>query len=327
MPRFLNMITIILTAYINTLLVCPVIMVIDYVHPLTEAHAWASSFLIAAQLNDTWANQVTTLAFALMAAGGLIFLISNYIPPLRWLMRILMGGSTPSANEQAAIESALEYLSKKSGIPMDEIHKKYTFSVERAGDLNAWAYGTRDIAITTLLLRNASTPMLAACIAHEMGHHEHGDTNFLLILSGINLTAIICNYFIIFLIKILNLLRFIPILGILTMLLALCFAAVTWIYCFLRRVPLFLLENFFNRQIEFQADAHAVKLGLGAEAIELMKFFRDIYGNGSIFSVLFIDHPRANSRIRHIEKLMERQQKEMAAIPTAAVPFSTPVIK
>ena len=307
MSCFWNTIMILFAAGINTLLVVPAVMIVNYVHPLTKPMAWAASFLTAVGAPVNYDNQILCLSIAFMAAGGTVYILAGYIPPLRSILRFIMGSLPANKRDKAVIDAALSHLCEKSGMTMEEIKKKYYFTVAETSLSNAWAFGTRDITITTGLLYQSSPRILSAVIAHEMGHHINGDTHFYLFYNGMWRSTWLCIQIIRAATFLLGLLRFLPVIGIVCALLTWVPAIMSWIFCILQRVPQALLENFLTRQVEYRADANIVKMGLGEEGIEMLQYFLKIGGDVSIFRLPFVDHPRTKSRIKHLQKLIEKQ--------------------
>ena len=80
-------------------------------------------------------------------------------------------------------------------------------------DLNAFAVGSNNIAVTLPLLTNLRTNEIAGILAHEMGHIQNRDTNTALLTSTMgsfgNLVIRIYSYITL----ILQLISFIPIIG------------------------------------------------------------------------------------------------------------------
>lgn len=318
-----NLLMILFAGWLNTLMVVPAVMIVNYVHPLTEPMAWASSLLTAVGAADTYDNRILCLAVAVMTAGGALYIIAGYIPPLRGLNRVLMGAVPPECfqDHNKTLNAALIHLSEKSGIPAEEIRKKYYFTIIEEGSPNAWAYGTRDISITTGLIGRASPRIVAATIAHEIGHHLIGDTYFATFYNGMWRSTWLCIQIIRAATFLLGLLRFLPVIGIVCALLTWVPAILSWIFYILQRIPQALLQNFFLRQSEFKADANIVKMGLGEEGIEMLQFFLKVCGDTSLFFLPFVDHPRTKSRIKHIQKLMEKQNGYVPA-PRAVLSVS-----
>lgn len=69
--------------------------------------------------------------------------------------------------------------------------------------------------------------------------------------------------------------------------------------------PSRLLSNLFSRKIESEADAYAIKIGLGNELIDGLYRLYYFYGNDPWWVIPFSDHPRLMGRIKKLQKRIE----------------------
>ncbi len=69
--------------------------------------------------------------------------------------------------------------------------------------------------------------------------------------------------------------------------------------------PSRLLSNLFSRKIESEADAYAIKIGLGNKLIDGLYRLYYFYGNDPWWVIPFSTHPRLMGRIKKLQKRIE----------------------
>ena len=201
-----------------------------------------------------------------------------------------------AAGEQ--LKQAMSIVCRKAGLDMDD----YNLYVCNVKDLNAFAVGSNNIAVTLPLLTNLRTNEIAGILAHEMGHIQNRDTNTALLTSTMgsfgNLVIRIYSYITL----ILQLISFIPIIGWFTSIISWFFVIQIWLFQFLMQLPLHLITMFSSRQDEYEADLYACKIGLGAELYNGLLYITQGEAQMGFAARILSSHPATKQRLERIEK-------------------------
>lgn len=244
---------------------------------------------------------------AVMTLVGLLGTLLLMFPPVWGLFRYFTFHSRkPNEAEKPILQAVFDLIAERSG---QDVTKAYRFYVYH-GNLNAFATGRRDIYIADSMFAAMDVPAIAGIIAHEIGHHVHGDTKTGLLLQSISIVQygiMLCMQAIVW---ICNILSRLPLVGIVAAFISIPLGIVMLISAFLNAIPYRFMEITLSRRIEFAADAHAVKMGLGEELAQGLQILLENFGDSPWFMVPFIDHPRSKSRIEHLRKLMERERQK-----------------
>lgn len=311
-----NLLSILLALTVNFILICPV-MVLFYevftiylpLESMLSLKAWiheTMAFLHLSQYNEE-------LFFTVLMIMGTSLLTSfmPYCPVLKGLLHALREQKTPNEKQQAEIDQTLSILYAK-GLEKD----KYKFFVMNCPEINAFASGANEITITSRMLEEFPPKLIAGVVAHEIGHHIHGDVKKNEFLWGITLLSQICllilkgiGYFCIYV------LRFIPFLGIVTVLFGMLLFVVLWFYTTIMNIPVVIMDMFFHRRAEYAADDNALKLGLGKELLDAMVIMTKHCDDGPWWKIPWNDHPRAKSRIARIRKKLEQAENMKSQKP------------
>lgn len=317
-----NLISILLVYAANFLVVLPGLILLSLIHGfhpipfLDELWNLGIKGLMALSVPQNMLTAIIAFYVVIATIAGLFGFVGGYFPPTRFIQRIALGCRIPSPEQLDQIRAAMDYISRRSGMDWTG---KFNYYVQNDLDLNAFASGVRDITVTTGALAEMDTPRLAGVLAHEMGHHAHGDTRTLLFIQGISYLGQLS----IFMVRILNalflVLKYIPFLNFVAAIFISILNICLTIACLIQRIPYAFFNLFCTRRIENAADTYTVKLGMGEEFIDAMQWIMDKGGDVSWFMSFFSDHPRSKRRIARVKKLMEKQkQKDAAAMTTAA---------
>lgn len=267
--------------------------------------SYITAFLLSTGLSfPPWLPLVLTYC-AVMTLIGIVGAIFIMLPPTWALFRFFLGIRKPNAREDAQIQAALDYMERRCG---KNLSSRYTFRVQQY-PLNAFAMGWKDIIITTESLSKLNTPQLAGFIAHEMGHHTHGDPKTLIFINSLFAVFNLSTLFLQCISWICSAFCRVPIIGIGFIIVSLFISLLMIVVRILYSIPYKFLNLTLSRQIEFAADAHAAKLGLGEELISGLQLLTEEYGDTPLFAVPFMDHPRNKSRIRRLEKFLEEERQ------------------
>lgn len=305
-----NILSVILTITVNSILVFPVLVlfyeVFTIYFPIEEMliiQSWiqqSMAFLGFPQGMESLCFSISVMIICCLATA-----IFPYCPILKSLLHLIHGQKTPNAQEQQIIDDALSLL-YDHGLEKG----KYTFFVARCEFINAFASGAKEITITSMMLSQFPPRLIAGVIAHEIGHHKHGDILFGNILAGlylihqlcfrtVQLISFICIY----------ILRFIPFIGIVTMLFGAFLNFILLIYLIITNWPVYIIQMFFCRRSEYAADDYAFELGVAKELRDGMVLMSQHAADGPWWKVPMNDHPRSKSRIKRIEKKLNKIEK------------------
>lgn len=311
-----NIPSLLLTLTVDCILILPVLAMVKAFVPMPEADAFVSSVL---QLLSIPVNQDTVFlseSLCLLVVSCFLWtFVFPYFPLTRFLQRELMNFEKPLPEEQEKLDGVLDYLERKTGISRDA----YNYFVVRLPMWNAVSVGAKDIGITALLLRDFDEKQLAGVIAHEIGHHRHGDIKFQNVCNGAAALCWVCSKILQVTCFVLNLMRFIPFLGLVTVFISLVITLFIVVYNWCIMFPSRIISLFFSRHIEYAADAYAVKIGLGRELSSSLREIQAIEQKTHWWQIPFTDHPRTKSRIKTIEKKLAKQEAQALApaIPVA----------
>lgn len=315
-----NIPSLLLSLMVDAVLILPVLAVMKSFLPTPEVDACVAAAL---QFVSLPANQDTVF---LTESLGLLLIsctlwtfVFPYFPVTRFIQRELMNFEKPRPEEQEKLDAVLDYLEERTGISRDS----YNYFVLRIPVWNAVSVGAKDIGITSLVLRDFDTEQIAGIIAHEIGHHRNGDIKFQNLCNGAASLCWVCSKILQITCFVLNLLRFIPFLGIVTTFTALIINILILIYNWLIMFPSRIISLFFSRHIEYAADAYAVKIGMGRELASSLHEISMIEKKEHWWQIPFDDHPRTMSRIKTIEKkIAKKEEQEMSKVVVDLAPAS-----
>lgn len=300
----------ILNLLINMIIIFPVFAIAKELFPVPGIDSFWCSALpllhIPINKNSIFIAELASLILLVCFLWGFVF---PYFPVTRFFQRILRGQSKPIPLEQEKINAITNYMEEK-GIDTT----KYKYFVSSCSEINAFASGAKDITITQPMLSAFSVKELAGIIAHEMGHHQNGDILFFNLSYGVSILNIFCIRILYLIIFLLNIFRFFPFIQIFTILIAFIISIFLNIYTFLIFYPSRLLSNFFNRKIESKSDVYATKIGLGNELIDGLYRLYYFYGKDPWWTIPFSDHPRLMSRIKKLQKRMEKMNQDFYTV-------------
>lgn len=299
-----NLLSVLLAYASCFIIVAPFVMLSAGVVPYDRIAPYVNEFLTALGIPVTFLSTLVVYYVIDVTIVAVVGLLLYLLPPTRWIFRFFSGYRKPTAEQMQRIKEAVDYMSARSG---KDMASRYRYFIWRMNDINACAYGYNEIAVTPLALHELTTAELAGLLAHEAGHHVHGDTKSNLLICFLYTLFNICSTLIYITVMICNVLRLLPVVGIAFVIFGLALNVLQLIAGLIQRIPAAFLQVTCSRQIEAAADAYAVKIGLGEELKSVLHLLLKIYGDAPWFLVPFLDHPRDKNRIRHIEKLMEKQ--------------------
>lgn len=304
MYTFWNSLSCLIACICNAVVITPILMPI-FLEFFPQAGVWRN-----------WQEFVLCSLFITSLCGfaGLLLGLIPFTRPL--IVRRIFKGYELSPAQKEKVDAAVLLISERSG---QDLHGRFHFSVSVEPQYNACAYGTNEICITDALLRDFEVRPLAGILAHEMGHHAHGDTFTGMFFLSLYSISYVCEYILQLIALLLMSLSKIPFIGLITLAYGLILKLILWLSHLVLDLPGKYLSLFCNRQKEYGADAYAAELGVGRELIEGLQILQNC-GGGHIswFQSLFGTHPRLETRIEHLEQMLPASSSAAPEDPATA---------
>lgn len=283
---------------VNVIITAAVLPVAGYVFGFSPS--FTAPFLQAAGLpgGELWETVFLAAGIVLgMAAAAVLCLF--LVPGFEAGMARAHGGRTPDAEERAYLEMLLADLKRR--IPDLPALRLY---VAHQPVMNAFSVGRRTVVVFRPLLAVLDREEAEGVLAHEIGHLMHRDTVWGLLSYGVSRTGETAMGFLVFLIRVLALLAWIPMLGFLFLFWILCLRILLFLLSFLVRMPANVLALFGSRQNEYDADRFAVEAGLGEGLYRALAVLRSYEKPRGRAERLSSDHPDTEKRMRRIRKML-----------------------
>lgn len=195
------------------------------------------------------------------------------------------------------------------------------FDLYIVGDsrLNAFALGRKTIAINQGLFPLADREIMAV-LAHELGHHKHGDTINLLIHLAVTKVGQIALFIPRVVSTIAGFIARVPIpfLNLFAVLINLFLSLYVFLIDLILLLPLRIGYFFGTRRTEYKADEFAIQLGFGHGLIHFLRLVPE--ERTSFFGSIWRTHPKVSNRIKRAEKLLNGRSlcAESGIIPKGA---------
>jgi Zn-dependent protease with chaperone function len=261
---------------------------------------------LVADLARPWTGQeARTVVIGWTATGALVF-----VPPVEQLLgRVLLGLRRPTPDQLVALQAAWTQVCAQAGVRGG----RYLLRVQPTGWLNATAGAGHLVGVTTTALSLAPR-QLEAILAHELGHHLGGHAMIGLLHAWyswpLRLLVRLCAIVARVASMVMMVVR--PFSSILALIL-LPLALLSCVGSLL--VPLVALpvtvSHVVMRRSELRADGTAVRLGYGAELLDLYRAWaaRELprpRGWRAVQVFLRHTHPRFEVRVRAIERALDQ---------------------
>lgn len=236
---------------------------------------------------------ISTLILVLVVAIGLT-------PSADGLFRVMSKIRRPIRLESERVQPLWNEVCRKSNLDPS----KFSIYICDEQFPNAYALGLGTVAISRGLLQTSTDREIMALMAHEVGHHKHGDcivTRIYFVVSFIGQVALLIY-------KILTTLfmgaaRF-PLLNIVCLPIALLFRVQVWMIELLLILPLMLAKFLGSRFQEYAADRYAAEMGYGSDLASFLHKIIDLEGSPTgLWGFLYRTHPTPGARIRRLEDM------------------------
>jgi heat shock protein HtpX len=257
--------------------------------------------------------------WALLLIGGCVGLALTPIGEA--LFRLLYGCRRPIHREEEKLRPLFEEVCRAAQVAPD----RYDLYVSDDKFPNAFAIGRRTVCLTRSLLTVSDDDTILGVIAHELGHHVHGDAVRSIIFYMITLVGQVIMWGGWLVAKILHLLTAVAGFGGDRQLkenakIFSVFASLVWVLMWVFQifvwVPIWIGAYFGSRQNEYRADKYAAEIGYSEGLLSFLNQIIDLDGQPSGFmGILYRTHPKTGDRIRSLEEL-----EESGSLP---VPFAS----
>ena len=242
---------------------------------------------------------------ALWAFGLMGSLIAVALTPAgEAFFRFIQGCRLPIRAEEEKLLPIFRDVCRSANVDPD----KYVLYVSDDKFPNAFAMGRKTVCVTRSLLNGSTEEELQGILAHELGHHVHGDAARSIIFYMITLVGQIIMLGGWAVTKVLGMIRAITGAGretgfsIIFSLFAGIVGLLVWFFQIFVWIPIFIGAYFGSRQQEYRADTYAANIGYSEGLLMFLNRILDLDGHPSGFmGLLYRTHPKTGSRIRRLE--------------------------
>ena len=242
-----------------------------------------------------------------------VLLIPFLLLPLSgWLVSFFSGYRTAKGEDKEYMQECLETILERSGLGK----KRYNLYVEETDEVNACAFGIRNICVTrgTLNVADNDPAFLKGILAHEMGHLSYRHTIVLFLLMVIDILGNVAISIFDFIRGVIAIGQNIPVLNLMCFLLTVIFNMVVRIL----NLGGYLISGIlrlFARMDEHAADYYACEIGFGKELCYGLQLLYEHSGpeeKKGFLANIKSDHPSLPHRIETIKKYLEKHENTPA---------------
>lgn len=281
------------------------------------AGAFANWFMLYAVFSlwfDTTGNNTSSphLYAAVWALGLMGVFAGVALTPIgENFFRWIHGCGRPTRTEEGQLKPLFDDVCEAAGVDPGG----YDLLLSDDKFPNAFAMGRRTVCVTRALLLNSDEDVLRGILAHELGHHVHGDAVRSIIFYMITLVGQIIMWGGIIVTKVLGLFRALFAAGgskhdqdaaFMVTAFSAAISAMMWFFQIFVWIPIYVGAFFGMRQQEYKADKYAVELGFAPGLLGFLEGILDLDGHPSGFmGLLYRTHPKTRDRIRALEDLLD----------------------
>lgn len=223
-----------------------------------------------------------------------------------WALRHSAGCKKLKEPEADYLYPLFEEVCQRAGVS-SSWYRLYIYPSEQ---INAFAQGRRTIAVCRTALNVLSPEEIKGLLAHELGHHVHGDT-FWLTLNYTTASAgnMVLNFYVL-LANIAGVLCRLPIplVNLFLLLVNRGIVIQLWLLRHVVFLPLNIGAYFGGRRDEYQADAFAARIGCGGGlALFFQRMIPEHKKEPGVFGFLYEDHPAPHKRLERLAKLAMKE--------------------
>ena len=244
-------------------------------------------------------NAIMVLTAFLLFVPILVYRLELVQRAVLWLM----GARPAEGQDKILLDAAFSLVCEKTGMAVND----YKLYVVDNGLLNAFAFGRNHIAVTRPLLQMLSKERLAGVLAHEVGHHVHGDTQMMTLTYCMQNVGLLALNILNGVIGVCGWVEKIPYVGFAAAILSWMLLLILVVMRFLVNLPANLIMLFFSRQDEYAADRYACKHGLGRELHDGLEQISEGEQNLKFPDNLLSTHPDTGNRLKHIDEYLDKK--------------------
>jgi heat shock protein HtpX len=224
------------------------------------------------------------------------------------VFRFLHGCRRPTPGEEARLRPLFEDVCRAARVSPDG----YDLYLSNDRFPNAFAMGRRSVCLTRSLLDGFGDEAIRGVLAHEVGHHVHGDAVRGMIFYMITLVGQMVMWGGWLAAKILSLPG--AIIGFgqgrrngedaeIFSVFASVVRALMWVFQIFVWIPIFAGACFGLRRNEYRADRYAAEIGYAEGLLSFLNRIRGVKDRPSGFmGLLYRTHPKTEDRIRRLEE-------------------------
>lgn len=276
---------------------------LDLVSFIVIAMTFIINFIVAANMLS-FLPQITFIPqeYRLFAESMVLMLCLSAIaftPTAQSLFHWLNNLKTPNPDELARLQQNLEPVFAAADKNPDD----FQIYIAEQDDINAYALGKNEIAVTRPLLSLLSDYELQGILAHELGHLHHSDSLKLVLINTLNLVTIISFKILEFINKAFYLCSRIPYFGFIALVFSLSIVVFSWFIRFLSVFPQ-KIGIILSRHQEHRVDIYAAKLGFGENLISALQKIDTVEKPSlweKITAFLSSTHPPTYDRVEKIK--------------------------
>lgn len=260
--------------------------------------SWIRGMLRFLHIAATPDNIVCVLTFLTLVAPCLL----SWTNPGQRIMLWSMGARRAEGQARDLLEEAFAPVCKQEGTDL----KNYNLYVIEDQIPNAMAFGKNNIIATRGILGLLEPELLTGILAHEAGHIHNGDTAILILQTCMGFFGNLALKFFYFVTIICGLVSRIPYISLFAAVLSWLIAITTGVFHLVVRLPAVLVQLFFSRQDEYNADRYACELGFGEELYAGLQSVTANEESLGFFDRIWSTHPITKKRLERIRKFLQQ---------------------
>ena len=268
-----------ITATFNILVAIPPIWALWKIVPLANLPAsWHELLTAYRQSLPTILTENPTYLLAFDVATVFLLMFLFVISPLSgYLLRKGHGFVEPRPELKSRLERLLEPVCQAAG----KNPAKFRLYVQASGDINAYAFGRRSIAVTSNAGNLLNDFQLKGVLAHEVGHLHYREGMWNILFYWLNLPILALNKVAVGIANFTYALRKTPILMLPFLPLNWMAQMLSWLTVFLLEVPR-QLGKLVSSASEYRADVYAADIGFGENLLSYFKLSGEIATTSAI---------------------------------------------
>lgn len=227
---------------------------------------------------------------------GALLLIS-LTPVGEIILRFLTGCKKGKAEDRQKIQNLFNEVCISAAVnPL-----QYNLYIAESQKSNAWALGSKTVAVTQGLLFEANDMEIKGVLAHEVGHLVLGHTLWITLTYASGQIGYFILQIYVLITKICSLLSYIPFVGLITVPIIWGIAISLKLFQWFITIPFSVGMMFGSRRDEYAADKFTAQIGFGAGLHSYLSRIAARYEKSEgFFERLHSTHPRVEKRLKRL---------------------------